>query len=73
MMLMEILHTPRSSSSRTGETRIELVNLAPMMDHLISGDRPLIFLTGHYGNWELAGYLFGMFGFPHGLGRPHAR
>ena len=34
------------------------------MDHLMSGDRPLIVLTGHYGNWELAGYLFGMFGFP---------
>jgi KDO2-lipid IV(A) lauroyltransferase len=24
----------------------------------------MIFLTGHYGNWELAGYLFGLFGFP---------
>ena len=34
------------------------------MDQLITGDRPMIFLTGHYGNWELAGYLFGMFGFP---------
>ena len=34
------------------------------MDHLITGDRPMIFLTGHYGNWELAGYVFGLFGFP---------
>ena len=25
---------------------------------------PMILLTGHYGNWEMAGYLFGMFGFP---------
>ena len=24
----------------------------------------MILLTGHYGNWELAGYLFGLFGFP---------
>ena len=35
-----------------------------LMDQLMSGDRPLIVLTGHYGNWELAGYVFGMFGFP---------
>jgi Kdo2-lipid IVA lauroyltransferase/acyltransferase len=33
------------------------------MDHLMSGDRPLIVLSGHYGR-ELAGFLFGMFGFP---------
>ena len=24
----------------------------------------MILLTGHYGNWEIAGYLFGMFGYP---------
>ena len=24
----------------------------------------MILLTGHYGNWEMAGYLFGIFGFP---------
>jgi Kdo2-lipid IVA lauroyltransferase/acyltransferase len=35
-----------------------------LMDHLMGGDRPLIVLSGHYGNWELAGFLFGMFGFP---------
>ncbi len=34
------------------------------MDQWLTGNRPMIFLTGHYGNWELAGYLFGMFGFP---------
>ena len=25
---------------------------------------PIILLTGHYGNWEMAGYLFGLYGFP---------
>ena len=34
------------------------------MDRLMTGGRPMIFLTGHYGNWEMAGYLFGVFGFP---------
>ncbi len=64
MMLMEILHTPRKLHLTNWRERIELVGLAPIMDQLITGDRPLIVLTGHYGNWELAGYLFGMFGFP---------
>ena len=36
----------------------------PLLDKFMSGKRPLIFLTGHYGNWEMAGYVFGMFGFP---------
>jgi KDO2-lipid IV(A) lauroyltransferase len=64
MMLMEILHTPRKIHLENYRDRVVLVGLAPMMDHWITGNRPLIILTGHYGNWELAGYLFGMFGFP---------
>jgi KDO2-lipid IV(A) lauroyltransferase len=64
MMLMEILHTPRKLRLENWRGTIELAGLAPLMDHLISGSSPLIVLTGHYGNWELAGYLFGMFGFP---------
>jgi KDO2-lipid IV(A) lauroyltransferase len=64
MMLMEILHTPNKISLTNWREHLELVGHAPIMDQWITGDRPMIFLTGHYGNWELAGYLFGMFGFP---------
>jgi KDO2-lipid IV(A) lauroyltransferase len=64
MMLMEILHAPRKLHLENWRDSVELAGLAPVMDHLISGNRPLIVLTGHYGNWELAGFLFGMFGFP---------
>jgi KDO2-lipid IV(A) lauroyltransferase len=64
MMLMEILHTPRKIHLENYRARIELLGLAPMMDHWITNARPLIILTGHYGNWELGGYLFGLFGFP---------
>jgi KDO2-lipid IV(A) lauroyltransferase len=63
VMLMEILHTPRRLRLENWRASVVLVNLAPLMDHLMSGDRPLIVLSGHYGNWELAGFLFGMFGF----------
>jgi KDO2-lipid IV(A) lauroyltransferase len=64
MMLMEILHTPRKLHLTNWRDRVKLVGYVPAMDQLITGGRPMIFLTGHYGNWELAGYLFGLFGFP---------
>jgi KDO2-lipid IV(A) lauroyltransferase len=63
-MLIEILYAPRKLHLTNWRERIVLAGLAPIMDHLMTGARPLIVLTGHYGNWELAGYLFGMFGFP---------
>jgi KDO2-lipid IV(A) lauroyltransferase len=63
-MLMEILHTPRKIHLTNWRDRIELVGHVPIMDRLITGGRPMIFLSGHYGNWELAGYIFGLFGFP---------
>jgi KDO2-lipid IV(A) lauroyltransferase len=64
MMLMEILHAPRKLHLENWRATVELAGLAPVIDHMITGSRPLIVLTGHYGNWELAGFLFGMFGFP---------
>ena len=33
------------------------------MRHLIS-DRPVIVVTGHFGNFELGGYALGILGFP---------
>jgi KDO2-lipid IV(A) lauroyltransferase len=63
-MLMEILHTPRKIHLTNWRDWIVLVGVAPIMDHLLTGERPVIVLTGHYGNWELAGYVFGLFGFP---------
>jgi KDO2-lipid IV(A) lauroyltransferase len=63
-MLMEILHAPRKLHLTTYRDHVELVGHVPVLDRLITGGRPMIFLTGHYGNWELAGYIFGLFGLP---------
>ncbi len=63
-MLMEILHTPRSLHLTNWRDKVVLVGHEPIMDQLMTADRPMILLTGHYGNWELAGYVFGLFGFP---------
>ena len=63
MMLMEILHIPRKLHPTTWRDRITLVGHEPVLDRLLKGG-PVIMLTGHFGNWEMAGYLFGVFGFP---------
>jgi KDO2-lipid IV(A) lauroyltransferase len=63
MMLMEILHIPRKLHPTTWRDRITLVGHERVLDRLMDGG-PLIMLTGHFGNWEMAGYLFGVFGFP---------
>jgi KDO2-lipid IV(A) lauroyltransferase len=63
MMFVEILHIPHKLHITTWRDRITLVGHEPILDRLISGG-PMIMLTGHFGNWEMAGYLFGVFGFP---------
>jgi KDO2-lipid IV(A) lauroyltransferase len=63
-VLMEILHTARKVHLTNWRDHLVLIGHEPVMDQLITAGRPMIFLTGHYGNWELAGYVFGLFGFP---------
>ena len=63
MMVMEILHIPRKLDLTNWRDRITLVGHRPVLDRLVDGG-PVIMLTGHFGNWEMAGYLFGVFGYP---------
>jgi Kdo2-lipid IVA lauroyltransferase/acyltransferase len=63
MMLMEMLHLPRKIHLTNWRQYVSLVGHEPILDRLMTGG-PIILLTGHYGNWEMAGYLFGLYGFP---------
>lgn len=63
MMLMEIFHTPKRITLENYRRYIKLVGHEPVLDRLLS-QKPMIMLSGHYGNWEMAGYVFGLFGFP---------
>src|SRR5262249_27242963 len=62
-MLMEVLHTPRMLHLTNWRDRITLVGQDKVLNVLMGGG-PVIFLSGHFGNWEMAGYLFGLFGYP---------
>ncbi len=63
MMIMELLHIPRKIHVTNWRQFARLVGHQPILDRFMTGG-PMILLTGHYGNWELAGYLFGLFGYP---------
>ena len=62
-MLMEMLQIPRLLHPTTWRRYIRLKGHGLAVERLIQGG-PMILLSGHYGNWELAGYLFGTFGLP---------
>jgi Kdo2-lipid IVA lauroyltransferase/acyltransferase len=49
---------------------VRLVHGERVIDAMLSG-RPLLIVTGHYGNWEMAGYVIGLAGFrTHAIARP---
>src|SRR5215467_6546965 len=63
LMIAEIAHFPRKVHDTNWRDYMTFKNEGPMMRELFSS-RPRVFVSGHYGNFELAGYTMGLFGFP---------
>lgn len=63
MLMVEIVHVPRKLHRTTWRRHITLSGHAGVIERLLDGG-PVIMLSPHFGNWEMAGYLFGVFGFP---------
>ena len=61
-MLIEILQLPRRLHPTTWRRHVELPCGERIVPALLSG-RPLMIVTGHFGNWEIAGYALGLLGF----------
>lgn len=61
-LLIEIIHLPRRMHPCNWRQLLELEGGPQIVDALLSG-RPLLIVTGHLGNWEMAGYALGLFGF----------
>ena len=69
-MLVEIIHMPRRLNVTNWKNHLELPDGPRMVECLLSG-RPLLVVTGHFGNWEMAGYCLGLLGFTtHAIARP---
>jgi KDO2-lipid IV(A) lauroyltransferase len=63
LMMAEIAQTPRKIHETNWKEHSHIVNQELFVRTLLSG-RPLVLISAHYGNFELGGYLMGLFGFP---------
>jgi KDO2-lipid IV(A) lauroyltransferase len=63
VLVLEVAHTPRKIHHTNWRDFVRLKNVGPLVDALL-GDRPVIVVTGHLGNFELGGYALGILGFP---------
>lgn len=63
LLVLEVAHVSRKIHETNWRKFIKLRDAAPLMRTLI-GERPVIVVTGHFGNFELGGYALGILGFP---------
>jgi KDO2-lipid IV(A) lauroyltransferase len=69
-MLIEIIHLPRVLHAHNWRRHLSMNGGRQIMGCLLSG-RPLLIVTGHFGNWEMAGFALGLLGFTtHAVARP---
>ena len=68
-IIIEIAHIARRLRDTTWHQHIRLRNTEPIV-RLMLGGRPVILMTAHLGNWEMAGYSMAVFGFkPYSVAR----
>jgi KDO2-lipid IV(A) lauroyltransferase len=61
-VLMEIAQAPRRLHPYNWQRYVTLVGSDQVVGGL-TARRPLLMILGHFGNWEMAGHIIGMFGF----------
>ncbi|MBY0521764.1 MAG: lysophospholipid acyltransferase family protein [Gemmataceae bacterium] len=61
-LLMDILLTPRRLHAHNWRRHVELPHVRAMVEAILS-PRPVLIVTGHFGNWEMGGYAMGLLGF----------
>ncbi len=63
MLFIEVLFTTRLVHIDTWASYCELENFREVLELLLQRDQGLIMLTGHFGNWEILGYVLATMGF----------
>jgi KDO2-lipid IV(A) lauroyltransferase len=63
MLFFEVLFTTRLIRIDTFARYVELHNFRETLDLMLRSRKGLIMLTGHYGNWEILGYVLATLGF----------
>lgn len=63
LFIVELAHAPRKIHDTNWRNYVRLVRPEQLLDALLA-DRPVTIVSGHFGNFELAGYIIGLLGFP---------
>jgi KDO2-lipid IV(A) lauroyltransferase len=63
LLVVEVAHTPRKIHDTNWRDYVQLGGEKELMLSLLS-PRPTIIVTGHFGNFEVGGYVLGVLGFP---------
>jgi len=63
LMVCEIAWAPRRLHLTNWRSVVRLRQNRLLLKHLLS-ERPTVIVTGHFGNFEIGGYLIGLMGFP---------
>jgi len=61
---LEVLFTTRLITPGRWRRHISLTNMADTIRMLLKQESGVIMLTGHFGNWEVVGYMMATLGFP---------
>jgi len=68
-MLVEIIRLPRKLNRSNLKAHVQLADPAELepVKTRIAPERPCLVVTGHFGNWEVLSYVFGMAGYRGGV------
>lgn len=62
LLVLEVAHAPRKIHETNWRDYVRLSRVKPLVARLLD-DRPALIVTGHFGNFELGGYVLGILGF----------
>ncbi len=63
LFLVDAMATPRLITPSSWPAYVRLGDVRAILDRMLRGD-PIVFVTGHCGNWELLGFTMSVLGFP---------
>ena len=63
VLVAEVAHAPRKIHETNWRDYVRLKD-ADVLVRMLLDDRPLLLVSGHFGNFELAGFALGILGFP---------
>lgn len=63
LLVLEVAHAPRKIHETNWRHYVRLSGTDPLVRALLD-DRPLVLVTGHFGNFEIGGFMLGILGFP---------